>query len=76
VGDSRVRLDLLADGAAAQEKAVQVLVALAEEDLVRLEVEPAEDAQARLVEVAPDGGVGRAGISTRSAATWESLGDI
>jgi len=61
VGDAQapgVGLDLLADGAAAEEEAVEVLVAFAEEDLVRLEVEPAEDAEAGLVEIAADRGVG------------------
>ncbi len=53
-----IRLDLLADGFVTEEEAIEVLVALAEEDLLRLEVEPAQDAKAGLVEVAPDRGVG------------------
>jgi hypothetical protein len=49
-----VVLDLLADGGAVAEKAVDVLVALDDEGFVVLQVEPAQNAEAGLVEVAAD----------------------
>ena len=70
----RVRLDLLADGSAAEQEAVEVLIPLAEEDLVRLEVEPAQDAQAGLVEIAADRGVG--GALRIQEAALSGLGDV
>lgn len=63
VGDAQaagVGLDLLADGAAVEEEAVEVFVSFAEEDLSRLEIESALDTRAGLVEVAADRGVGGA----------------
>ena len=56
------RLDLLVDrdSGGVEQEAVEVFVALAEEDLAGVELEPAFDAEADLVEVAADGGVGRA----------------
>jgi len=51
---------LLADADAMGDQAIEVLVALADEDLAVGESEPAQDAQAGLVEVAGDRGVRRA----------------
>ena len=66
LGSRRERTAAIADGPAAEEEAVEVLVSFAEEDLVGFEVEPAEDAQAGLVEVATEGGVGGARIAAVS----------
>lgn len=63
-----VRLDLLADGFAAEEEEVEVFVTLAEEDLIRLEVKPAQDAEAGLVEIAQDRSVG--GAPRGSGGGW------
>jgi hypothetical protein len=54
-----IRLDLLADSPVAEEETVEILISLTEQDLVRLQIEPAEDTQTGLVEISPDGGVGR-----------------
>lgn len=60
VGESEatgVVLDLLEDRSAFQDVAVEVFVPLADQDLVGLEIQPAPDTQAGLVQVAADRGV-------------------
>ena len=55
-----VGLDLLGDARAVAQQAVEVLVALDDQGFVVVQVEPAQDAETGLVEIAADRGVGRA----------------